>query len=43
MSLMKPGDSIIADRDFEIDDLLPENVLLNMPPFLFLGYTLNRL
>jgi hypothetical protein len=34
MSLVEPGDSIMADRGFEIDDLLPENVSLNIPPFL---------
>ncbi|XP_047141135.1 uncharacterized protein LOC124816138 [Hydra vulgaris] len=34
MSLVEPGDSIMADRGFEIDDFLPENVSLNIPPFL---------
>ena len=33
-SLQGEGDSIMADRGFLIEDLLPKNVSLNMPPFL---------
>ena len=33
-SLQEEGDSIMADRGFLIEDLLPKNVSLNMPPFL---------
>ena len=28
------GDCIIADRGFELDDDLPEEISLNIPPFL---------
>jgi len=33
-SLLQSGDSIMADRGFDLDDDLPEGVLLNIPPFL---------
>ena len=32
--LLEPGDSVMADRGFEIEDDLPDNVSLNIPPFL---------
>ncbi|XP_065195428.1 uncharacterized protein LOC135827887 [Sycon ciliatum] len=34
MKLMEKGDAIMADRGFDIADLLPEGVDLNIPPFL---------
>ena len=32
--LLEPGDSVMTDRGFEIEDDLPDNVSLNIPPFL---------
>ena len=34
MEKMEPGDSIMADRGFDIDDVLPDRVSTNIPPFL---------
>ena len=33
-NLLEEGDSIMADRGFELDDDLPKGVTLNIPPFL---------
>ena len=33
-NLLEPGDSVMADRGFDIADDLPENVSSNIPPFL---------
>ena len=34
LDLLEEGDSIIADKGFEIADDLPKGVTLNIPPFL---------
>lgn len=34
LKYIQRGDNIMADRGFEIDDLLPDGVTLNCPPFL---------
>ena len=34
MAKLESGDSIMADRGFEVDDLLPKGVRCNIPPFL---------
>ena len=34
MNLLEVGDSIMADKGFEIADDLPKGVTLNIPPFL---------
>ncbi|CAC5418388.1 unnamed protein product [Mytilus coruscus] len=33
LDLLQPGDNVMADRGFEITDILPEGVALNIPPF----------
>ena len=34
MKMVEKGDIIMADRGFELDDLLPQGVCCNIPPFL---------
>lgn len=34
MEQLVPGDLILADKEFLIKDILPSEVLLNIPPFL---------
>lgn len=33
LQYLKPGDNVVADRGFEITDILPPGVGLNIPPF----------
>lgn len=33
LDLLEPGDNIMADKGFIIDDILPRGVTLNIPPF----------
>ena len=34
LDLIESGDNIMFDRDFDIKDIVPEGVTVNMPPFL---------
>ncbi|KXJ27604.1 hypothetical protein AC249_AIPGENE7624 [Exaiptasia diaphana] len=34
LPLLEEGDSIMVDKGFDIEDILPKNVSLNIPPFL---------
>jgi len=34
LSLLEKGDSVMADKGFEIENVLPEGVSVNIPPFL---------
>ncbi|KAH7949164.1 hypothetical protein HPB49_005716 [Dermacentor silvarum] len=33
LDLMKPGDGVMVDKVFKVEDLLPRDVVLHMPPF----------
>lgn len=33
LNMLEPGDNVMADRGFEIADILPAEVALNIPPF----------
>ena len=32
--LLNSGDNVMVDRDFDIKDIVPDGVTVNMPPFL---------
>jgi len=34
LEMLEPGDNVMVDRGFEIDDIVPPGVSVNMPPFL---------
>ena len=34
LSLLEPSDSIMADRGFDLDSLMPKGTYVNIPPFL---------
>ena len=34
LSLLEPGDSIMAERGFDLDSIMPEKTYVNIPPFL---------
>ena len=34
LDLIESGDNIMVDRGFDIKDIVPEGVTVNMPPFL---------
>ena len=34
LALLDSGDNVMVDRGFDIRDILPDGVMLNMPPFL---------
>jgi hypothetical protein len=42
VDLLEPGDLVMADRGFTIDDLLSQSVELNIPPFLCNKTQFNR-
>ena len=34
MELLQPGDNVMVDRGFDISNIVPDGVSVNMPPFL---------
>ena len=34
IQLLEAGDNVMVDRGFEIQDIVPQNVTVNIPPFL---------
>ena len=39
LDILSPGDLILADKGFLIQDILPEGVTVNVPPFLYTKFT----
>lgn len=33
LDLLSCGDNVMVDRGFEIQDIVPDGVMVNMPPF----------
>lgn len=33
LDLLSSGDNVMVDRGFEIKDIVPDGVMVNMPPF----------
>ena len=42
ISKLEPGDSVMVDRGFEVDDLLPEVYSVTSPRSLMAAHSLNR-